>query len=60
MIWKLGTQCMACGKTLNPHNHLMFKMSLDGKKVKDSDLIQRGFCCKDLMCLAKATGCDEE
>ena len=53
-------QCVACGKTLEPHNHLMFKMALDGKKVKDSDLIQRGFCSKDLMCLAKATGCDEE
>ena len=52
--------CLGCGKIIPWDDCLMFEQSLDGKKVKDSDMTQRGFSCRDLLCLAKATGCDDE
>jgi len=39
----------------------LFEFSLEeGVKVADADLVQKGMVCQDLMCLAKAIGCDEE
>lgn len=52
--------CHGCGKIIRFSDCLMFKQSMDGKKVKDTDQLLRGFACRDLMCLAKATGADEE
>jgi len=53
--------CAACMMKLKPGNHLMFELSLEpGVKVKDAKLKQRGFVCPNIMCLAIATGCEEE
>ena len=54
-------KCMTCLKTLIAPDFIMFELSLeDGVQVKDAKLTQRGFVCKDLMCLATATGCVDE
>ena len=53
-------RCLACGKDLYPSDMFLFELSLDKKKVKESDFTQKGMTCRDLMCLAIATGCAEE
>jgi len=52
--------CDGCGKALDPTRALMFERSLDDKKVEDSALVVKGWCCPDIDCLCEATGIMDE
>ena len=56
----MKVQCDACGKSLHPTMALMFERSLDDKKVEDSALVVKGWCCPDIDCLCEATGITDE
>jgi len=54
-------QCMTCLKDLVAPDFIMFELSLEeGVPVRDAKLTAKGFVCKDLLCLATATGCVDE